>query len=725
MSSGYYVHDGQREAVAFPFDGNTPIGEDVIFEFELPDYVDDGMWFAFYNSRTVDVTIDGEKRLSYNEADADIPGGSVKSLVMFCKLKSSDKGKILTIHRSSKKSSCGHFVSAYIGDSMGIVLSFLQKNILLFAASAILGITAMIIIVFGLFLHIFYGKSPYGVSMGIGVLLGAIWFICDSELFQFVFHNYYIDGTMSYLLAMILPFPFICCINQIQNYRYNQIHILLMVAVLINGVVFSVLHFSSVFSFNRSLIVIDAIIIIIMSITLGLLVRDLLKGRLKEYSILVKGFLIAIFMCLFEVVLLNVIQDRTDGVFIVLGLFVLLGYLAAQQLYDWQRLDSDKSKAIAASQAKSEFLAKMSHEIRTPINAIMGMNELILRDTDDKNIEKYATDIKSSTASLLEIINEILDSAKIESGKMEIVCADYSLQDMIRNIIHMVQFKADEKKLKLKYEIDEKIPPMLYGDDVRIRQILLNLMSNAVKYTNKGSVTLKVTECKRDDQKVWVRFKVKDTGIGIKEEDIDKLLGSYQRITDEKNRYEEGTGLGMSIAIQLLKLMDSDLKIESKYGVGSCFSFDIVQEISQSSEDDIQESKVDPNSDLLMKADFDVLLVDDNAINRRLFCAMLCDSALKIDDVGSGKECLMMVQKKHYDLIFLDHMMPEMDGLEVLDQLKVMSTNKSKDAKVIMFTANVVSGSENEYLSHGADDVLTKPVTLQQLNELLAKYIEK
>lgn len=392
------------------------------------------------------------------------------------------------------------------------------------------------------------------------------------------------------------------------------------------------------------------------------------------------------------------------------------------EIYDYmQQLES-------ASQAKSDFLAKMSHEIRTPINAVLGMNEMILRESGDEETKKYAMDIKTSANALLALINDILDTSKIESGKLEIIPVEYALDSMLNDVVNMIYIKTKDKKLELVIKVEETIPNSLFGDDVRIRQVLVNLLNNAVKYTEKGSVTLGVSATEKN-KGVDLHFVVRDTGIGIKEEDMPKLYAAFERIDKKRNRNIEGTGLGMNIVVELLNLMGSSLKVESEYGKGTTFSFTLYQSVvdripignfEERSENLYQEETYRAS---FLAPDAKVLVVDDNEINRRVFKGLLKQTLVQVTEASSGYECMELVKKEHYDIIFMDHMMPELDGVETFHRMKKMTGNKCSGVPVIILTANAVVGARERYLEEGFNDYLSKPVQGVKLEAMLRKYM--
>ncbi len=384
-------------------------------------------------------------------------------------------------------------------------------------------------------------------------------------------------------------------------------------------------------------------------------------------------------------------------------------------------------EAREATRIKSKFLSTMSHEIRTPINGVLGMNEMILRESKETSTLKYAHDIQGAARTLLSIINEILDSSKIESGKMEIVPDNYDISSLLNDLYNMISVKARTKGLDLIFDIDESMPTEYYGDDIRIRQVLVNLLTNAVKYTQKGSVTMTVT-CDVDGENAVLHYAVKDTGIGIKDEDMDKLFSEFQRIDEARNRYIEGTGLGMNITIKLLKLMGSELKVTSKYEEGSEFSFDLIQKVTNGEPlGDFKERILNTVKDTeyqlsYIAPDAKILVVDDNDVNRKVFRNLLKMTQIQVYEAGSGTECLAILEQKTFDLIFLDHMMPEMDGIETLHAIKEKNLC-DENTPIVMLTANAVVGAKEQYLSEGFDDFLTKPIMPEKLDKMVVKHL--
>ncbi len=385
--------------------------------------------------------------------------------------------------------------------------------------------------------------------------------------------------------------------------------------------------------------------------------------------------------------------------------------------------------ATAAAAAKSSFLANMSHEIRTPINAVLGMNEMILREAQDEEVRAYAQNIQSAGTALLSLINDILDISKIESGKMELMKEKYQLGMLLYDLLLVIQPRAEAKNLQLILDIDENIPNELYGDEVRIRQIITNILTNAVKYTEKGSVTLRVKMERKDARHILLKVAVKDTGIGIKESK-EVLFASFQRGNDLRAHHIEGTGLGLSITQQLLVMMGSNLEMESVYGKGSIFSFDLVQTVVKDVPmGDFKEvfkkrlSQEQKYHESFQAPDASVLVVDDNVMNLKVVKSLLKQTLVQIDTAEDGVGCLEKCAHNHYDLILMDHLMPHMDGVEAFHRLRADKKGINYQTPVIILTANAVAGMKQQYLEEGFNGFLSKPVQAELLEETLRQYL--
>ncbi len=384
-------------------------------------------------------------------------------------------------------------------------------------------------------------------------------------------------------------------------------------------------------------------------------------------------------------------------------------------------------EAQAATKSKSRFLSNMSHEIRTPINSILGMNELILRESSEPAIHEYAENIDSSGHMLLSLINEVLDFSKIESGKMELNPIEYQLSSLVNDLVAMMTQRVQEKDLAFHLEIDERLPSVFRGDEIRIRQILTNIFTNAVKYTKEGSITLSVSG-RVVANKAFLHFEVIDTGVGIASDDLPKLFDAFSRFDAKENARVEGTGLGMTITNQLLEMMGSHLGVKSEKGVGSNFFFTIKQDVIDKTpigniQEQVQKAKnVERKQTMVYAPQAKTLVVDDNDMNRKVFRNLLKRTGIQVWDASGGEECLEMVRDQKFDVIFMDHMMPGMDGIETFHAIRERG-GACEGVPVIALTANAVSGAREMYLAEGFSGFLAKPIMPDKLELILREFI--
>lgn len=413
-------------------------------------------------------------------------------------------------------------------------------------------------------------------------------------------------------------------------------------------------------------------------------------------------------------------------------------------------LELEKQAADEASEAKSRFLADMSHEIRTPINTVLGMNEMILRESIHarnisgnseereafRNITLYAGNIRSAGSNLLSIINDILDLSKVEKGKMEIADAAYTLSSLLNDVCSMAAFRAQEKNLQFIVDVDEALPDGLCGDKVRVRQVITNILNNALKYTHQGSISLTVRgeadSAEVQNPQLRLTVTIRDTGIGIRPEDMDKLFNPFQRVDLRQNSTVEGTGLGLAISRDLTEMMGGTIRVESEYGKGSVFTIDLPQKIL--SREPVGDFRARYAEDILAAGEYcetfhapdaRILIVDDTKINLMVAEGFLKSTQLQIDTASGGRQAVEMALACPYDLILMDQRMPEISGTEAVRRIREAENSPNRKTPVICMTADAIIGARERYISEGFDDYLPKPVNAQDLEKKIAAYLPK
>ncbi|MDR2741749.1 MAG: response regulator, partial [Treponema sp.] len=389
-----------------------------------------------------------------------------------------------------------------------------------------------------------------------------------------------------------------------------------------------------------------------------------------------------------------------------------------------------REAAEESVKAKAAFLARMSHEIRTPMNAIIGLSKLALRDELPPKARAYCGDVNSAANNLLGIINDILDFSKIESGKMEIVNAEYQFASLVNDVTTIIRMRLSDSAVNFVTDIARDIPGRLFGDEVRIRQILLNLLSNAVKYTREGEIRFSMKAEFGEAGKVTLIIDITDTGIGIKEEDLGKLFGNFTRFDMEKNKHVEGTGLGLAITLNLCRAMGGDINVLSEYGKGSTFT----AIIPQRAEDFTPFTAIiDGGTGGVSEEDMihftapaaRILIVDDIETNLTVAEGLVSPYDVRVDTTLSGTEAISLMQQYEYDIVFMDHMMPEMDGLEATAIIRALDEPRFREVPIIALTANAMSGMREMFLEQGFNDYLSKPIEIPKLDEIMSRWIPR
>ncbi len=723
----YTDSQGLTQTLELPYNLEVEDGQDIRVSTVLPDQIPDGYYLFYKTGKNLRAEIDGEQRENYT-IGTSVLGVTVKSMWVPIRLLPSDAGKTLTLIRPDMSRGVLVVSPGYYGNLYGFFQMLMTDNMMILLLAFAILVFDLIGMILCIIYRILSRRSFALMYLSIAVYVSALWLLFDNLAYPFLFDNYYIDGVMEFLIVMLLPYPYMAYLNILQKRRYQKVYNIAGLELLVEFLTFSTLQFTGILDFNSALPVINLNTGGMIILTIGMILYDLIVRKNRDYIIGATAFLSFVAMGAAEVLHVSIPGHTNDGFYIAIGLLFLLALSTYQEIVRIQRLHRETLEARASNAAKSIFLANMSHEIRTPINAILGMNELILREDVNDAVREYAGNVRDAGNSLLDIINDILDFSKVEQGKLELMPEEYDIGELLKGVITMIRIKASEKNLKLITDIDKDIPRKLQGDPKRIREILINLLNNAVKYTNTGSITLTVT-MDRDSNSTLLTISVKDTGIGIREEDRDKLFKQFERLDYNKNRNVEGTGLGLAITANLIRLMSGSITCNSEYGKGTEFIAVIPQEVLDDTPvGNINElaSATAPEQnplDLFTCPEAQLLVVDDNIINQKVAVHLLQIPGAQVESCSSGAEMLERICEKKYDIIFLDHMMPEMDGLETLAKSRELTRDRNRTTPYIALTANAIKGAKDYYLSKGFTDYLSKPMSTSGLADCLLQYL--
>ncbi len=717
------------ESINTPVKVRTDDRNVFVFQTTLPDKIGCDSYVAFLNRTNLKVEVGGKVAKEWNKSDAPIIGGPAKNSYFITKIETEDAGQKLKVTINDDQFS-GKFFNAFVGNEYELV-RFLEKKsgAVQFAMSFSLLVCSLAIIVAGLVMRGMFRQKVNLLYIAFGVFFSASWMIVDSFVFQFLFRAQFIDGLMSYMCTQCIIFPFLGYLDSIQEHRYSKWYIGMAILEFISLIYFTTLHMTQTMRFHFSLPFIDGMVGLGIVMAFIITIIDIKKGNAKKYKYVAYGFLVFMIMSLIEIIFINTIVERVEGGMIIIGLYVLFAFAIVQQIMEVREVQLERDRANEEGVAKTQFLASMSHEIRTPINSILGMNEMILKESRDPNIQNYAGIINDSGTLLLSLINDVLDVSKIGSDMEEIVCANYDPAKMFDNAAEMLRTQATKKGLEIKVGKPRNLPPLLYGDEKRVTQVVVNLITNAVKYTEEGIVTF-TGECFEEKEGYVLTFYVSDTGIGIKQEDLEAIFYPFQRLDLKKNQSIQGTGLGLSIVKSLVEKMGGSIKVDSTYGKGSTFSVKIPQKKMDENALDkynsgnaIEDDDLTDIDDNYIAPDARILEVDDNTANQVVVKEFLKATGVQLDIASGGKEAIRLCKVNKYDVILMDHMMPTPDGIETMHLIKSDETRLNADTPQIILTANAIMGSRAKYEAEGFDNYLSKPVESVRLIKMVRKYL--
>ena len=717
------VNGSDFKLVELPTKLDCEYNDQVVIRKKLPDKIESFNCLMIESKRQdISVYLDGELRTDYTDNGQKI-GNSLPYAYVFVPIYSSDAGSTVEICLVTDTYYSGNISSIFIGSEMSLLLKIIKDNIAWLLLIAIILIVGFICLgCFFIYMRTFEGAIQFFYLFWFS-LFTTVWCFAQLKIRQVFIGDIPLLESAGHVGFLLIPIAIILIVGSGLKLRHVLVFRLTLTISMINFLLQNILHTGMGVDYFVLQSITQLYVLVILFVFIGICIVDLKKGLKEGVSFLLLGLIGQLSGIIIEALMVSVNINHILGSCYLVGAFSFFVFNLLNVFMGLSHEQARKKDAELANQAKSKFLATMSHEIRTPINVILGMNEMILRDSIEEKIREYAINIADAGKSLLSLVNDILDFSKIESGKMEIITVDYAMKDLLNDLILMATGRIGDKKLRFETNIDEGIPSKYHGDEVRIKQVVTNLLTNAIKYTKEGGITFSVKSEGIDNGIIRLRFSIKDTGMGITQENIELLRNSsFVRVDEKKNRNIEGTGLGLSITRQLLELMGTKLEIESEYGVGSEFYFILEQKVVDDEpmgpilqKREVKERK---SKNTFIAKDARILAVDDTSTNLLVIKGLLRPYIMKVDTAVSGEECISLCENNHYDIILMDHMMPNMDGIETLQALldkKIID----ETTKVIALTANAISGAEKLYFDNGFDGYLTKPIDILELDRCI------
>lgn len=717
-----------------PFEVNLPVklgseyNANVSIKKSLPNEIGEFNCLMIESKRQeIHVYVGGELRTSYTDEGQKI-GKSIPSAYVMVPIYNTDAGSEICVETKTDTYYSGNIGSIYIGCEMSILIMLIKTNIVWVVLVGLIAIIGLVCLTCFIMYRNLFEESIQFLHLYWFSLFTTIWCISQINIRQIFIKDLSVCESIGHCCFMLIPFVILLASNYFSEYRHPYFHQFGIVVTLISFLAQNIIHTGFGVDYFELQVITQLFLFWVLTTCIGGCVVDAIKGRMEGKALVVVGFIGQLSGIITEALLTGMGVRYTHLSFYIIGSVVYIISILTNTFSDFRKVQQKRTEADNANKAKSLFLATMSHEIRTPINVVLGMNEMILREETNETIRDYAVNIAEAGKSLLSLVNDILDFSKIESGKMDIVCVDYYIKSLLNDLIMMTKSRIDGKDIKMVLDIDEHIPSKYFGDEVRIKQVLTNILTNSAKYTETGTITLSIQNAGREGDNMLLAFSVKDTGIGIKPENIERLMSSsFVRFDEKKNRNIEGTGLGISITRQLLELMGTKLEVDSVYGEGSDFHFVLKQKVVDETPLGLLDQKRDDNKskkkNSFIAPGANILAVDDTKTNLLVIKGLLKPYEMNVETAASGEECINMCKEKYYDVILMDHMMPEMDGIETLKELRKENII-SNNTRVVALTANAISGAEEMYINNGFDGYLTKPIDVAALDKSLSENIQ-
>ena len=725
--------DGTREKIEIPAKIKATPQDKVYLENVVPESITDKDYLITYAiSQDIQVYVDGELRGGNIQGDIKPYRSKVVSKYNYIELTEKDRLKPIRIEYLKYSGTSRSVYDIYYGEKADALIHFVRSHLLSIILGLLYGIPGLCVGITG-FITQLSTRNKYNIHyLGWALFWIGVWCITQSSFRCFFFQNLNAVSLIPIFSLFMYQMVLTIYMNGLQENRYVKIYVALDLVSLLHTIVRFILHILRISDFYDAVYVVFGLIFTSLLLFIYFCHVDKKNGEFEKYKKVAYAMMVLGLSGVAQMVVFITNTYESNPIPLLLGTFVVVAVGIYHAVNELIRMDSDKAAAIHVADAKSQFLANMSHEIRTPINAILGMNEMILRESSEENVKAYSSDVDTAGHLLLSLINDILDFSKLDSGKMTIVPSEYEIKTIALSCYNLVEKRAREKGLAFKLDMDSSMPSKFYGDEVRISQIITNTLTNAIKYTKEGSVRLRIFGDKISEDEYLLKIFVMDTGMGIKDEDKEKLFSAFQRLDENKNKTIEGTGLGLAITNSLIKLMNGSIDVESTYGKGSVFKISIPQKIiSKEPVGKIEPEKTEDHSvkegskDMFIAPGANILIVDDVTMNLKVAQGLLRKTCVRVDTATSGAECIAKVCEKEYDVIMLDHMMPEKDGIQTFHEMTAHPEYKNAGVPVIMLTANAVAGAREQFLEEGFTDYLSKPFSLSGIQGILMKYIPK
>ena len=728
----------QTELEKLPYNTVSRKNEKIVIKNTIPrEYLGETMTFLAAD-KTLRITVDGEEIYTFGLNDERLFGQTPGSVIVFADLPENCKTGEIQIEMCSPYANYATYLTAIsVADRDVAILSFVKQRAWGVVLSVMILVAAVIFLILAVMQQMSIRKIGGVQYLGIYLLLMGLYYLIETKTLEVFYGNQTLYSNLIFIILMTAPlFLEAYCYHAIPE--MSKVMQTAMVVSIANMLIQLTLQMGGWVDFMDMSAASHVIILLLIFANVVSLGRTVSKEKSLENLLHFWGI-----SCMMVSVLIDLFRSYTIKVgdlgmasrygVCIFSICTLITYMRKMMQEHVKFVEKAKNDAIAANVAKSQFLANMSHEIRTPINGIIGMDTMLLKNCDTcspEEIREYAVNIQSASHTLLAIINDILDISKIESGKMEIIPVEYELFSVLNDCYHMTKVRADAKELDFEMVIDANVPSVLYGDEVRVRQIINNFLSNAVKYTEEGHVVLQLAYEQTKKDQLLLKIEVEDSGIGIRKSDMDRLFLNFTRVDEQKNRNIQGTGLGLSLTKNLVQLMGGEIHVSSEYGKGSVFTAVIPQKIvnAEPMGDFAQKYQqyvcvAEERENTLWAPKANVLVVDDVEMNLKVAHNYMKQTGARVDLAHSGEECLRLVRRQAYNIIFLDHMMPQMDGVQTLHAMRRENNPLNEKTPVIALTANAIAGAKEQYLKDGFSDYLSKPIREEELMELLRCYL--